>query len=247
MPLLVYLPMLLLLPFFTNTNETLASTGKLIGNHPEVDHVLWDVQLGQFVSDKGVVDYSGWQSQEAALDKYLEALSKAVPTKSTPADVEMAYWINAYNAFTVKLILDNYPIKSIMKLDNGKVWDRKWIVLGNATYSLNDIEHEILRKEFDDPRIHFAVNCAAQSCPPLWNRAFTKDNLDLGLEKRTRTFINNPVYNSLHKNKLTLSKIFDWYRQDFGDLVAYVSQYTNMGIDKSATVNFHEYDWSLNE
>jgi hypothetical protein len=247
MPLLGYLPLLLLLPFFTNTNENQTVVDDTCADEAGVNHVLWDVQLGQFVSDKGVVDYSGWQSQESALDKYLEELSKAVPTATMSADAQMAYWINAYNAFTVKLILDNYPIKSIMKLDKGKVWDRKWIGLGGDVFSLNDIEHEILRKQFDDPRIHFVVNCAAKSCPPLWNRAFTKDNLELGLEKRTRSFINNPSYNSLHKKKLTLSKIFDWYRQDFGDLVAYVSQYTNMEIDKSATVNFHEYDWSLNE
>ena len=87
---------------------------------------------------------------------------------------KMAYWINVYNAFTIKMIVDNYPVSSITKLHGGKPWDVKWIELGEKKYSLNEIEHNILRPQFKDARIHFAVNCAAQSCPPILNKAWTE-------------------------------------------------------------------------
>ncbi len=159
----------------------------------------------------------------------------------------MAFWINAYNAFTVKLIVDNYPISSIMKLDNGKVWDRKWINIGGKTYSLNNIENDILRPQFKDPRIHFAVNCAAKSCPPLLNRAWTAANLESNFEKQARAFINNPEFNKISAKEVEVSKIFDWYASDFGNLIDYLNKYSSTKINANAKVKFREYDWALNE
>ena len=159
----------------------------------------------------------------------------------------MAFWINAYNAFTVKLIVDNYPVASITKLDGGKPWDRKWIKIGDKTYSLNNIENDILRPQFKDARIHFAVNCAAQSCPPLLNKAWTADNLESNFEKQAKAFVNNPKFNTISAKNVKVSKIFDWYKADFGNLIDFLNKYASTNINGNAKVEYVEYDWALNE
>ena len=210
-------------------------------------HDLWDQLLRQFVSSTGKVNYKGFKAKSAELDTYLKALSENPIQTSWSRNEKMAYWINAYNAFTVKLIVDNYPISSIMKLDNGKPWDRKWIKLGDQTYSLNDIEHKILRPQYKDARIHFAVNCAAKSCPPLLHRAWTAETLNRYFNQQAKAFINNPAFNSIAADKIALSKIFEWYKEDFGDLITYLNKYSTTKINPEAEITFIEYDWNLNE
>ncbi|WP_173021360.1 DUF547 domain-containing protein [Lewinella sp. W8] len=210
------------------------------------DHSAWNALLKQYVSTSGDVNYARLKNQEAALDAYLATLAEATPDKDWGRNASMAYWINAYNAFTVKRILDNWPVKSIMDLDGGKTWDVKWIDLDGKTYSLNQIEHEILRPKYGDPRIHFAVNCAAASCPPLANRAFTASNLNGMLESLTRKFINNGRYNQIEAGAVKVSKIFDWYGSDFGDLRTYLNKYLDDPIAESTEIQFRDYDWSLN-
>jgi hypothetical protein len=160
---------------------------------------------------------------------------------------KIAYWINAYNAFTIKLILDNYPTKSILNFDGGKTWDVRRIRLNDKKYSLNNIENDILRPQFKDPRIHFAINCAARSCPPLWNHAFTPENLSAALEARTSAFINDKKYNTLASTRAQISKIFDWYRTDFGDLKKFLNKYSDTKLKNTAAVEFNEYNWDLND
>lgn len=208
-------------------------------------HDTWDDLLKTYVSATGFVDYTGLRNEKNRLEQYLESISSAEP-KTLDRDERMAFWINAYNAFTVKLILDNYPLRSIMDLDNGKVWDRKWIIIAGELRSLNDIEHNILRKEFKDARIHFAVNCAATSCPPLNDHAWTGDNLKSTLDKKAREFINNPRYNELTHKELKLSKIFEWYATDFGNINSYIKKYAQKEFSVNAKVTYLEYDWSLN-
>ncbi len=210
-------------------------------------HLLWDELLQQYVSTDGRVDYQGLKSAEAMLDKYLARLATSVPGPSASRTEAMAYWINAYNAFTVKLILDHWPVRSIRDIHGGNPWDVKWIELGGKKYSLNQIEHDILRKRYKDARIHFAVNCAARSCPPLYNRAYTAENLDAVLDQRARAFINDPRYNRISPDRAELSKIFEWYRKDFGDLVAYLNRYSEVKLRPGAKIRFLEYDWSLND
>ena len=190
------------------------------------------------------MNYKGFKSEEAKLDAYLAELSANVP--SGKSDEAMAYWMNAYNAFTVKLILKNYPIGSIRDLNDGNPWDVKWIELGGESYSLNTIEHEILRPIYKDPRIHFAVNCAAKSCPKLGNEAFAVDQLNAQLDKLTKSFVNNAQSNTLNPNSIQLSKIFEWYKEDFGDLTSFIIKYANEKVSPSASVSFKDYDWSLN-
>ncbi len=159
----------------------------------------------------------------------------------------MAFWINAYNANTIKLILKKYPVKSITDLDGGKPWDVKWIKIGSKTYSLNNIEHDIIRPRYKDARIHFAVNCAAASCPPLPNKAFTAANLNSLLESRTRSFVRNSKYNTINDDAVKVSKIFDWYGEDFGDLREYLNKYAATEIPEGTEIGFAEYDWALNK
>lgn len=213
-----------------------------------LDHAAWDTLLQRYVSPVGKVNYAGLKSADKpALEAYCKSLADHPVQDSWSREEKMAYWINAYNAFTIKLIVDNYPTKSILNFDGGKTWDVKRIKLGDKKYSLNQIENDILRPQFKDARIHFAINCAAKSCPPLHNRAYTADNLETILEARTKAFINDSKFNSLSANKAQVSKIFEWYGADFGDLKKYLNRYADKPLKNSAVVTFGEYNWDLNE
>lgn len=209
-------------------------------------HEAWQKILSKYVSGSGVVNYSGLLGNIDALNEYLSQLSSTVPSSSDRSIEAKAFWMNAYNAFTIKLILNHFPVKSIREIDGGSPWDTKWIKLGSSTYSLNNIEHDIIRKYWKDGRIHFAVNCAAKSCPPISNRAFTKANTEKLLEELTRKFISNKDFNDVSPSKLELSKIFEWYKEDFGDLSKFIDKYTTIKVSNKANVSYKEYNWSLN-
>jgi len=209
-----------------------------------VSHEIWDQLLRNYVSKTGKVNYKGLKGEKGRLDTYIKLLSENKPNGEWSRNEQLAYWINVYNANTVKLILENYPLKSITDL--GKPWDKKFILVGKTVYTLNQIENEIIRPVFQEPRIHFAVNCAAKSCPPLLNEAFTSEKLNSQLQKQTQAFINSSS-NSISTGKIELSKIFEWYGEDFGDLAAFVQKYTQTTIRENAKVSFKEYDWALNE
>ena len=211
------------------------------------NHDAWNDLLKKHVSADGKVNYKGFKQDMPALESYLGDLTRNPIQNDWSRPEKMAYWINAYNAFTIKLILDNYPLKSIIALDNGKTWDIKRIQLGEKTYSLNGIENDILRPQYKDARIHFAVNCAAKSCPPLLNRAWTGDNLSKYLDQQAKAFINNSKYNKISADAVQISKIFEWYAADFGDIIAYLNKYSNVKINPAATITYLEYDWALNE
>jgi len=212
-----------------------------------VSHLAFDQLLQKHVSEAGRVNYKGLKADKATLDTYCQLLSENPVQDSWTRAEKMAYWINAYNAFTLKLIVDNYPTKSILNFDGGKTWDVRRIKIGDKKYSLNNLENDILRPNFKDPRIHFALNCAAKSCPPLWNHAYTAKNLESTLAARTRTFINDPQYNRITANKAQVSRIFEWYAVDFGDLKKFLNQYSKTTLKSSATVEYEPYNWDLNE
>jgi len=150
------------------------------GQDNPINHQAWTNLLQKHVSQKGNVNYSGFVTDKAELEKYLNHLTQNKPTNSWSEKAQLAYWINVYNAFTVKLIVDNYPVASIKDIKKGipfisTVWDIKFIEFNNETIDLNKVEHGILRKQFDEPRIHFAINCASFSCPRLLNEAYTAE------------------------------------------------------------------------
>ncbi len=238
-----------------STKETTAigddlQTSTTLKENPSVmslaDHAAFNTMLQKFVSNTGAVNYAGWKKSESTLDAYLVSLAAAIPTSATAKNEALAYWINAYNAYTIKLILKNYPVVKITDLNAGKPWDVQWITLAGKKYSLNDIENKVIRPTFKEPRIHFAVNCAAKSCPPLANKAFTAANLNSMLEERTKTFINSNL-NSITKEKITVSKIFDWYKEDFGNVVAYINKYATTKANANAAISYNEYNWALNK
>ncbi len=210
-------------------------------------HQPFNALLQKYVNSAGKVDYKGLKTEKAALEAYTADLSKNLPMATTNKNASLAYWINAYNAFTLKLILDNYPVKSITDLSGGKPWDVKFFELGGKKYSLNQIENDIVRPQYKDARIHFALNCAAVSCPPLANVAFTETNIQEMLNARTKSFLNNATNNELSTEKGKVSKLFDWYKADFGDLPTFINKYTITKLNATAAIEYKEYNWRLNE
>ncbi|MFT4568840.1 MAG: hypothetical protein ACI9FN_003809 [Saprospiraceae bacterium] len=209
-------------------------------------HDVWDALLKKYVSSSGFVDYKGLKSEQSKLDVYLEALAENSPKDSDLSKSAMAYYINLYNAATVKLILDNYPLASIKEINGGEPWSKEWINLGGKKYSLNNIEHDILRPRFKDERVHFAVNCASASCPKIANRAFNGSDLETLLEKLTREFINDSKLNSIDPKGPQLSKLFQWYQGDFDNVIDFVNQYSEVKVSTSAKITYKDYLWNLN-
>ncbi len=210
-------------------------------------HASWNVLLQQYVDADGNVDYRSWKKSQTDLDKYIQLLEKTPPANYWDKNDSLAYFINAYNAVTVKLILDNYPLKSIRDIKDP--WDSKSLNLPNNRLTLNDIEHKVLRK-MDDPRIHFAINCASASCPQLSNEAFRASKVQKQLEEATALFINDTSKNQISEKNFGLSKIFLWFSKDFGskkERIAFIQKYSQKPFKDNAKIKYQEYDWSLNE
>lgn len=222
------------------------------------NHSLWDQLLSKHVKSGGRVDYAGFIRDKEQLESYLKSLSKNAPDRKTwSREEQLAYWINAYNAFTVKLIVDHYPVESIRDLGPklkiplvNDVWHYKFFEIGGKESNLDEIEHGILRKEFDEPRIHFAINCASISCPPLQPFAFTADQLEAQLEAVAKEFVNDPSRNQIQKDEVKVSAIFNWFSGDFtrhGSLIDFLNSYSKIRIDSDAKVTYLDYNWSLND
>ncbi len=223
---------------------------------PPVDHRGWDALLQKHVGPDGLVDYPGFINDSSALNAYLVLMKSTHPRSEWPTTEKMAYWINAYNAFTVELIVDHYPVKSIKDIKSGipfvnSVWDIKFIEIEGIKYDLNNIEHRILRKQFDDPRIHAAINCASISCPPLLNEAYTAEKLEDQLETAMHRFLNDPLRNQITSGGARISKIFSWFGGDFkdhsGTIREYINQYADEPLSGEGKIEFLDYDWGLNE
>ncbi|TJY37843.1 DUF547 domain-containing protein [Pontimicrobium aquaticum] len=213
----------------------------------KVNHDQWTTLLKTHVDSKGNVDYKGFKKNVNKLDAYLKTLSQNKPASNASKNEKLAYWINVYNAFTVKLIIDNYPIKSIK--DIKQPWDQKFFNIGGETMSLNHVEHEILRK-MAEPRIHFAIVCASFSCPKLQNKAFTAHNLETQLTDATKEFLADTNRNEISKNNIKISKIFDWFSKDFtknGSLIDFLNQYSDINISPNAKKRYKDYNWDLND
>lgn len=213
----------------------------------QVDHSIWAILLKKHVDEKGNVDYKGFNKDIILLRNYLDYLAKNPPKDKWSKPEKLAYYINLYNAATVKLILDNYPTKSIKGIKNP--WGKEIVQIGSEKISLGDLEHKILRK-MEEPRIHFAINCASYSCPKLVNTAFTPTNLEKLLEQTTIDFINDPKRNVLTEEKASLSQIFNWYKMDFaknGSLIDYLNQYAHVKLTSNTKISYLKYNWELND
>jgi len=213
-----------------------------------IDHSAWDELLQKHVSNQGNVNYKGFKTDQVKFNAYLQMLSNNSPQDSWGKEDTLAYWMNVYNAYTVKLILNNYPTQSIKDIDGP--WNERFIKIGEKWHNLNDVEHRIIRK-MDEPRIHFALVCAAVSCPRLYNKAFTALDLETDLELLTKGFLNDPTKNEFTEDAIKISKIFKWYGADFkndgGDLIHFLNQYTDIKISSKAKKSYKDYNWDLNE
>ena len=212
-----------------------------------VNHTTWNQLLKKHVSDQGKVDYLGFKKDLTDLNAYLDWLSNSKPSEIWSKDQLMAFWINAYNALTIKLIVDRYPISSIK--DIYSPWNIKVITIANKTLSLNNIENDILRK-MGDPRIHFGIVCASISCPKLQNEAFNTQNTNRLLNKASKEFLADSTKNELTTDAAELSKIFKWFAKDFkqeGSLIDFLNKFADIRIASNATISFKDYNWGLNE
>lgn len=228
----------------------------LFGN-AQISHKQWDQLVKKHVTTDGTVNYKGFVTDKEHLEAYLTLLSNNPPKDSWSKNEVLAYWINAYNAFTVKLIVKHYPVESIKDLGGAiyKVntsWDIKFINIGGEELDLNNIEHQKIRGQFKEPRIHFAVNCASISCPRLRNEAFTADKLNAQLTDQTKYFLSNKVKNDLSDpTKPKVSKLFTWYSGDFKvngkSVIDFINLYSKTKIPEGTSLDYLDYNWKLNE
>lgn len=211
------------------------------------NHFYFNKLLETNVLDDGSVNYKAIKNDRKNLNRYLESLTQNLPKDNWYKNEKLAYWINAYNALTIDLILRNYPLKSIKDIKDP--WDQRLWKFGDKWLNLNHIEHEILRK-MDEPRIHFAIVCASFSCPKLQNEAFTASKLDEQLTKATKQFLNDSDRNKISENRIELSKIFRWFSKDFetnGSLIDFLNKYSDVEISSKAKKSFLDYNWDLND
>lgn len=221
--------------------------------------------LEKTVDEKGRVNYTHLKSDSKPLDEYLALLAKTDPDRLAEYD-RLAFWINAYNAYTLKLVALNYPVRSILRITPlpipGKTsaWDLKSVVVGGQTYTLTYVEHEIIRKQFKEARIHFALVCAAISCPKLRREAYEGIKLEAQLEDQAHDFLTDETKNILKTDADTihLSKIFSWFSTDFEQggqkLQPYLARFfpyedalREKLLKEGFKIKYTPYNWGLNK
>jgi hypothetical protein len=230
------------------------------------DHRPFDAILSTYVNSGGQVDYSGLKANRSSLDAYVDSLARVSPKSHKGRFVSRAekltFWINAYNALVLRGVIDAYPVKSVkdIKYLSG-FFNRTWYKVGGESYTLNNIEHDILRAEFLEPRIHAAINCASAGCPRLEARAFFPDTIESRLEASITIFLREErnVTIDIQNKTVKLSKILDWFESDFlgwyktkfsvddPTIMDYVALYVKEGFKTSWKVQYHKYDWTLND
>ena len=229
------------------------------------DHSAFTAILDEVVDEDGFVDYAALKASPQPLNAYTARLAQTDPV-NLPDAARLAFWLNAYNAYTLYLVRERYPVGSILGTDTGPFipgvnspFAAKFAVVGGKRMSLDNIEHDTIREQFDDPRIHFALVCAAVSCPPLREEAYRGAALDVQLDDQGRRFLQNPFKNRIdvEEKEAEISKIFDWFKSDFGGSDEAVQRFlapfaaTEAEREALATarleVRHADYDWSLND
>ncbi|MEQ1865539.1 MAG: DUF547 domain-containing protein [Micropepsaceae bacterium] len=230
-----------------------------------VDHSAWDKILStNIVASPDGINRFGYgrvsKADRQALKAYLAKL-QGVKVTALAAFEQRAFWINLYNALTIDVVLDHYPVKTIRDISLGGgffatgPWKKDLVGVEGRRLSLDNIEHDILRKVWRDPRVHYAVNCASISCPNLMAKAFTGANLDQMLTQGAKAYVNHRRGVNVAGGRLRLSNIYDWYRSDFGsndaEVIAHISSYAEPALKQDLarmkSIAGYDYDWSLNE
>lgn len=230
------------------------------------DLAQWNRLLTAYYHPTHGFDYKALKARDAAtLQRLRQQLGRVNVAKLTPKQ-QLAHWINVYNVNTVATIVEGYPTKSIRDLSTDpiirlNVFKKERVPVGNKKLSLDQVEHEQIRARFKDARIHFAINCAAKSCPPIRPEAFTGEKLDAQLDEQARLFLNGPHGARFKQDGTTLvittTKIMDWFGEDFekwsGGKAAFIRRYVSADkqrmIDQARKIEFEydDYDWALNE
>jgi hypothetical protein len=219
---------------------------------------IWTSMLKRYVNEEGLVNYKGIIKDKTEFQKYLDMLTQNPPQESWSKNDQEAFWINAYNAFTVKLIIDHYPVKSIKDIGPkyqivfiNTPWQKKFFYIGKEHFKLDRIEHQILRKQFNDPRVHFAIVCASMSCAKLRREAYEGDRLNEQLKNQAIDFLTDRRKNKIASEKAELSSYFDWFKKDFEKngqtVIGFINQYSLVKMKKDADITFLDYNWGLNE
>ncbi|MFD1062207.1 DUF547 domain-containing protein [Winogradskyella litorisediminis] len=195
----------------------------------------------------GKVAYDAIHKNPERLNALL-ANAEKISVKESDAKNYQAFWINAYNLSVIKGIIDNYPTSS--PLDNKGFFDKTTYSLAGKNVTLNDIEHKLLRPKFKDPRFHFVLVCGAVGCPPLISEAYLPSTLNAQLEAQTKKAINGNFL-KVKKNKVSASKIMEWYKEDFTmngtKEIDFINKYRNEKISDNAKLSYFEYNWNLNK
>ena len=231
----------------------------------EPQHIAFTELLDRYVvaTDGGEtkVKYAEWTANaedRAALDAYIDTLTSQDIRGIEDRDAQFAAWANLYNAVTLDVIMDNYPVKSIMNIRPGLFsigpWKKKRVTVAGEKLSLDNIEHDILRVEWSDPRVHYAVNCASIGCPNLLNEAWEGDTLDADLDRAATDYINHSRGVTVNEDgTLTVSRIYKWFAEDFGGKAGLVDHFKPFAqselkdvLEENPKVDGYEYDWSLN-
>ncbi len=233
-----------------------------------VDHSAWDRLLQTYVhpADDGLnrVDYGSFQANgHAELKQYLESL-RAVDPRTLSRSEQFAFLANLYNAKTIDIVLDHYPVSSIKNVSlggglfaafTGGPWKAKVLTLQGVEFSLDDIEHGVMRPLFKDPRAHYSVNCASVGCPNLQTHAFTGARLDAQLDAAAKAYVNNPRGTNFSGGRLVVSSIYEWFKSDFGGddvgvlkhLRKYATPSLRLKLNSVRSISSHHYDWTLND
>lgn len=229
------------------------------GSGETIDHQLWDKLLSEYVvedeSGVNLVDYNRFKSEAGdQLKAYLETMQK-VTIEDFSRDEQFAFWVNLYNAVTVNVILDNMPLESIRDIGllGSGPWKDDAVTVAGRTLSLDNIEHDILRADWQDARIHYAVNCASIGCPNLANQAYTAEKLEPMLEDAAKSFINHPRGFGGTNDQIIASNIFEWYQEDWGSAEGVLEHARKYAVGPTAKlladaeeIDGYDYDWSLN-
>ena len=244
-----------LLPMWNASDES---------NQEDFDHSAWDDLLKTHLdttheSGINLFDYAGLKASAADMEQLKNYLltQTALDPRTRSRDVQMAYWINLYNALTVWVVVNDYPVDSIKDIKSGLFifgpWQRELITVAGQSLTLDNIEHNILRPIWKDPRIHYAVNCASLGCPNLAEDAYRADNLEALLEKGAREYINHPRGAQVRDGELHVSSIYEWFQVDFGDslggVISHLQKYANPDLFNAlqqVEEFHHDYDWKLN-
>ena len=227
-----------------------------------VSHKTWSELLTAYLSEQEGIARFDYRAVSDAhrqqLNDYIEMLTQT-PVLMLSRDEQLAFWINLYNALTVKVVLDNYPVSSIKKISSGFLstgpWDDELIIIADKELSLNDIEHRILRPIWKDPRLHYAVNCASIGCPNLATTAYTAQTMEDMLKNGAIAYINHPRGAKIDDDKLIVSSIYTWFIDDFGGddagVISHLKQYADetlrARLENISTISDDDYNWDLND